>query len=236
RRQHRRPRGRRARPARTVAGPRRRPDLAHPVERQAHRRRGKRGHPRPQSLRARLRWRRGRRHHPVRALRAGALARRFAGRMRRDGWQPSGTSRMTSSTRYLPASWLSALLLLALLPSVAAAGDDDYIDDKVIAAGYLSHHPDLRHRIDGMKALDAGFPRDAMTAFLKSAKFADKPAQAMLANIYWEGIGTKVDRPRGYAWMDIAAERGYPDFLGWRERYWQALSPEEQREAIRVGQ
>src|SRR5690606_4127188 len=126
--------------------------------------------------------------------------------------------------------------LLALLPSVAAAGDDDYIDDKVIAAGYLSHHPDLRHRIDGMKALDAGFPRDAMTAFLKSAKLADKPAQAMLANIYWEGIGTKVDRPRGSAWMDIAAERGYPDFLGWRDRYWEALSPEEQREAIRVGQ
>src|SRR5690606_4420973 len=158
-----------------------------------------------------------------------------------DGNHP-GTRRMKSSKHRLPASFLPApilshLVLLALLPfGAVAAGDDDYIDDKVIAAGYLSHHPDLRLRIDGMKALDAGFPRDAMTAFLKSARFADKPAQAMLANMYWDGVGTAVDRPRGYAWMDIAAERGYPDFLAWRERYWEALSPEEQREAIRVGQ
>lgn len=141
-------------------------------------------------------------------------------------------SRVSAS---LALACLSFACLLFALPPMPALADDAPIDSKVMAAGYLAHHPDLRLRIDGMKALEAGFPGDAMTAFRRAAKYADKPSQAMLANMYWEGIGTPVDRPRGYAWMDIAAQRGYPDFIAWRERYWAALSPGERREAIEIG-
>jgi hypothetical protein len=58
----------------------------------------------------------------------------------------------------------------------------------------------------------------------------------MLATMYWNGEGTAVDRPRAYAWMDIAAARGYRDLLAQRERYWSALSPAERDVALDVGQ
>lgn len=143
---------------------------------------------------------------------------------------------MSNRTK-LPGCGLLAVLSLACANAAGAppVPRDAPIDGAVIAAGYLSHHPDLRHRIEGMRALDDGFPKQAMTAFRRAARYADKPAQAMLAHLYWTGTGTPVDRPRGYAWMDIAAQRGYPGFIGWRERYWAALSPAERREAVTIG-
>src|SRR5690606_40050262 len=54
--------------------------------------------------------------------------------------------------------------------------------------------------------------------------------------IYWKGLGVPVDRPIGYAWMDLAAERMYPNFTILRERYWGDLSPAERDDAIRRGQ
>ena len=35
--------------------------------------------------------------------------------------------------------------------------------------------------------------------------------------------------------MDLAAERGYARLLAMREQYWQALSPEQQAQAVREG-
>ena len=143
-------------------------------------------------------------------------------------------------TRFLVRTCLATLLLAHPLAAPAAGVTDadapDPIEGTVIAAGYLAHHPDLRHRVEGMRALEDGFPRQAIVEFRDAARYADKAAQAMLANMHWEGIGTPVDRALAYAWMDIAAERGYPRFIGWREHYWADLSEAERREAIAVGQ
>src|SRR3546814_7752095 len=71
--------------------------------------------------------------------------------------------------------------------------------------------------------------------FLRAARYGDKPAQAMLAEMYWKGTGVAQDRPRGYAWMDIAAERRFPNFVILRERYWSSLDARERERAIDVG-
>src|SRR3546814_14849372 len=44
------------------------------------------------------------------------------------------------------------------------------------------------------------------------------------------------DRELGYAWMDLAAERMYPNFVIKRERYWQLLDADQRRNAIERGQ
>lgn len=54
--------------------------------------------------------------------------------------------------------------------------------------------------------------------------------------MYWKGIGVEQDRALGYAWMDLAAERLYHDFVLYRERYWKALSRSERADAISRGQ
>src|SRR3546814_3009538 len=58
----------------------------------------------------------------------------------------------------------------------------------------------------------------------------------MIAEMHWRGLGVPQDRELGYAWMDLAAERMYPNFVIKRERYWQLLDADQRRNAIERGQ
>ena len=58
----------------------------------------------------------------------------------------------------------------------------------------------------------------------------------MVAEMYWNGQGVPQDKALAYAWMDLAAERGYIGFLGLRERYWNELDSGERERALQEGQ
>lgn len=96
-------------------------------------------------------------------------------------------------------------------------------------------HPDVLYRNVGVKAYKDGAKEEALRDFIKSASYADKLSQELVATMYWNGEGTPVDRPRAYAWMDLAADRGYRDMLVQRERYWSQLSEAERKQALDVG-
>ena len=101
---------------------------------------------------------------------------------------------------------------------------------------FLNAHPDLMFRLRGMDLWKAGKPDRAMAAFQHAALYADKPSQAFVAGMYWEGRGADRDRALAYAWMDLAAERGYPDFIAMREKFWGELDPAERERALEAGQ
>lgn len=105
----------------------------------------------------------------------------------------------------------------------------------MITAGFLSWHPDLRFRLSGLEARDRKRYEDAFKLFRRAAFYGDKPSQGMVAEMYWTGQGTDRDPALAYAWMDLAAERGYTGFLGLRERYWNALDPSQRERAIEEG-
>lgn len=135
---------------------------------------------------------------------------------------------------------LGSLLLiassLALSASPATAQDLRAEEARIVTnPGFLADHPDLNWRKRGLEAFRAGRLSEAREAFLKAARYADKPSQAMLAEMYWQGQGVPRDRPRGYAWADLAAERGWPDLLAKREHYWRELSRAERERAIETG-
>ena len=110
------------------------------------------------------------------------------------------------------------------------------ISPELMTEGFLSAHPDLRWRREGLHAYANQRYDEAMQHFLRAARYADKPAQAMIAEMYWKGIGVPQDREMGYAWMDLAAERFYSNFVILREQYWGKLDQEGQRTAIERGQ
>ncbi len=110
------------------------------------------------------------------------------------------------------------------------------IDPGILTEGFLSSHPDIRWRREGLYSYNRKEYDIAIAQFLRAARHADKPSQAMLAEMYWKGIGVPRDRELGYAWMDLAAERLYPNFVILRERYWQDLGKRERRNAIERGQ
>ena len=135
----------------------------------------------------------------------------------------------------------SFVLCIALLSAAAAlpAADkpppDPQENPLLITAGFLEHHQDLKYRMLGLEAFGKGRFQEALRFFRRASFFADKPSQGMVAEMYWNGQGTPRDPVQAYVWMDLAAERGYPGFLGLRERYWKALSASERARAIEEG-
>ncbi len=106
----------------------------------------------------------------------------------------------------------------------------------MMTAGFLTGHPDLRYRLLGLERYKSGKFDEAMRFFQRASFYADKPSQAMVAEMLWSGHGVPTDRATAYAWMDLAAERGYEGFLELRERYWNALNVAERETAITAGQ
>jgi len=132
---------------------------------------------------------------------------------------------------------LALACLLSLAAAAAPAAELDNAEDRMIAssAGFLSAHPDLNNRLRGLDAFRKGDYADAMTRFRRAARYADKPSQGMVAEMYWDGRGVEADRVQAYVWMDLAAERGYPLMLAKRERFWNELTEDERARALEIG-
>ena len=102
--------------------------------------------------------------------------------------------------------------------------------------GFLESQPDLLHYRMGLEAYRDGDAAAAMRHFLIAARYADKPSQALVAQMYWDGVGVARDRALAYAWMDLAAERGNARLLAMREHYWEALDEAQRADALERGQ
>lgn len=131
---------------------------------------------------------------------------------------------------------LITMLPLALACGMAHAREDLADDPRAVSAGFLNYHPDLQFRSYGTNAYIKKDFDKALMFFRRAAFFADKPSQAMIAEMYSRGEGLPLDLALAYAWMDLAAERGYVDFTVMRERYWRVLDAAGQARAIEAGQ
>ena len=139
----------------------------------------------------------------------------------------------------LAAGLLLACIATASIASAAQPGKappDPTRDPLMTTAGFLSSHPDLRYRLLGLERMHDGKAKEAFEFFKRAAYYADKPAQGMVAEMLWNGQGTETDPALAYAWMDLAAERGYKGFTGLRERYWSKLDERQRARATEEGQ
>lgn len=134
------------------------------------------------------------------------------------------------------------MLLAACVPVFAGAQakdeplpPDPTEDPMLLAAGFLQQHPDLLYRKYGLDALKKKDFAKAMDLFRRAGYYADKPSQAIVAELLWTGTGVHSDRAAAYAWMDLAAEREYRVFVLQREKYWMALDEGERDRALEVG-
>lgn len=135
---------------------------------------------------------------------------------------------------------ISALMLMSAGTPVAASNKvfqpRKVESDLWQSPHFRRAHPDLKHRLLGQAELEDGRVKQAVVEFKEAATWGDKLSQAMLAEIYWQGEGVRMDRARAYAWMDLAAERNFVAFVAKRERYWSELTPEEREQALVIGQ
>lgn len=148
---------------------------------------------------------------------------------------------MTSHARLLASILLSLLLISPMAICASAPGDQEASisgrEQRVMATRtFLNAHPDLKFRNEGWEAYQAGNYDLAIQHFSKASRYADKMSQAMLAEMSWKGLGVDADRPVAYAWADLAAELGYPQFIRLREQYWRGLDAAQRVRAVREGQ
>lgn len=121
--------------------------------------------------------------------------------------------------------------MTAMVQQAPAASPTQRYDPEVMTAAFLRWHPDLEYRLLGTQALRQQDNAVAMRHFRRAAYYADKPSQAMLAEMYLQGLGVSADPALAYAWMTLASERGYPDFVAMAGRYRTALDPAQHEQA-----
>lgn len=135
----------------------------------------------------------------------------------------------------LACSLAAIPLSQAQSPARIENAPDPLGDRALAAAGFFESHPDLKYRNLGALALREQAHGKALGYLRRASRYADKPSQAMVAEMYWSGKGVPLDRAMGYVWMDLAAERGYPELVAKRERYWAELTEEERGRAMSEG-
>ena len=118
---------------------------------------------------------------------------------------------------------VAVLLLLCLGAPSARAGS------------FEAHHPDQANRAMAFEAFEAGRQQRAFDYFRRAARYGDKPSQLALAMMYADGLGVNADPALAYAWSDLAAERGYVDFVGYREHLWEQLDAAQRERALAEG-
>lgn len=138
---------------------------------------------------------------------------------------------------------LSGMLLGmgALAPAQAsdAAPKRSLHEDRLVNGnfgGFLGTHPDLYNYQAGAIAYNKEDYAKALAFFRKAAFYADKPSQAMIAEMLWNGRGIPQDRSAAYAWADLAAERNTPEMVALREAFWGELDEEGRRRALQAGE
>lgn len=122
-------------------------------------------------------------------------------------------------------------------PAQLATAETDRIDARDFDARQrlTATHPNERHRLYGAEAAGKGQWREAAGHFRRAARYADKYSQHRLSLIHWHGLDGPADPALAYAWADLAAERGYPQFLVLREKMWLELDPAQRERALREG-
>jgi len=124
-----------------------------------------------------------------------------------------------------------ALLLLAL--AATAQADDSMESDRVKSTlrdmdkTSTWYHDDLFGEFAGFRYYAQKRYAEALHYFEIGAYYADKPSQISIGLMYLKGEGVSADAVQALAWMDLAAERGYPAYVAARDRVAATLSAEE---------
>src|SRR5689334_326130 len=141
--------------------------------------------------------------------------------------------------------WVRAALAAAMIAAataVSASNGDDPLNDPYIQKTLRAmsdastwYHPDLFGEYAGMRRYAAHQYQAALKYFEVGAYYADKLSQLSIGLMHLNGEGVRKDPVTAYAWIDLAAERSYPDFVATRDRVKSELTPAqlEQAQALR---
>lgn len=131
------------------------------------------------------------------------------------------------------------ILAILLLAGFGVRAEDDPLNDPGVQKSLRAmknastwYHPDQFGEFTGMRYYAHHQYKDALKYFEVGAFYADKLSQLSIGLMHLNGEGVTKDPITAYAWLDIAAERDYPDFVATRDRVKADLTPDQMQKAL----
>lgn len=137
---------------------------------------------------------------------------------------------MSDSRTRPAAARLAGLALVCAGLVMPAAAQDPPQRESGLGVGYGEHVPSAWEMRQGRQKYQSGNFTAAFWHYTNAAVWADKFAQYNIGVMYLRGEGVEFDAVRGWAWLELAAERGYPDMVRAADDLYELLD-EEQRAA-----
>jgi hypothetical protein len=124
--------------------------------------------------------------------------------------------------------FLILLIVLPLSVSAQKASTDAH------GIWYAQHTPSYEFLQKGTLYYANESYEKAYAQFMHAAWWADKLAHAQLGRMYSLGQGVSRDPARGWAWLRLASEREYPQFVTTANTVWEALDEQQRGQAIAI--
>jgi TPR repeat protein len=118
---------------------------------------------------------------------------------------------------------LIALVALALLATLSHAGPDT-----------SRHNPGLHAYVEATRLYERAEYSEAYRTYRQSARWGNKLSQFNIGTMYYNGIGVSRDAARAWAWIELSAERGYPQLVNAADEIWRELDEQGRERARRV--
>jgi len=113
----------------------------------------------------------------------------------------------------------AVLAVAVCLATDAPAQADGAEPDRMTLSNYAIRTPSAIHMAIARRDYYRGQYASAFARYTLAARWANKHAQAWLGWMYLLGRGVERDTKRAWAWMKLAAERGYPEFVEEAENF-----------------
>src|SRR3546814_19505637 len=94
-------------------------------------------------------------------------------------------------------------------PVLVNFGGEPGVPPQMMTAVFLTGHPDVRWRREALHSYSRHEYDIALDQCLRAARYGDKPAQAMLAEMYWKGTRSE-ERREGKECVSTCRSRGSP--------------------------
>lgn len=128
---------------------------------------------------------------------------------------------------------IATFMLGVIMSTAIIAADDPSNDPEVQKTLKAMHnastwfHPDLYGLTQGMQDYARRQYGAALKHFEFGALYADKLSQLCIGLMQLNGEGGQKDLVSAYAWIDLAAERGYPDFVATRDEVAKTMTTDQ---------
>lgn len=119
----------------------------------------------------------------------------------------------------------SAVFFLLLIVPVSAVD---------AGSGSRDYNPGLKAYVEATRYYESGDYDSAYQGYRQSARWGNKLSQFNIGTMYYNGIGVSRDPARAWAWIELSAEREYPQLVHAADEIWRELDDSEKQRAQRI--